>query len=262
MVICITGASSGIGFSLANYLGKKGYKVYGVSRRKIESPLFYSISADITDHNQVSSAVAEIKGHEDRIDVLINNAGMGMVGTVEGANKEEIIRLFELNVIGATQLMSAVLPIMKAQKKGKIINISSIGSEMGLPFRGFYSASKAALDKLTEALRYEVYSWGVEACILHLGDVKTGIAEKRIQSGVSEDYQETYRKIYEQINAHVDSGISPERVAVYIEKLLGKRKFKAHYYCGKWGQRAAVTLKRLLPQTLFEKLMKKYNQLP
>src|SRR5690606_6566173 len=136
----------------------------------------------ITDNAQIELAVANVLKITGQIDLLINNAGMGMVGPVEDSSKQDILKLFNLNLVGAVQMMSAVLPSMRAQRSGKIINISSIGSEMGLPFRGFYSASKSALDKVTEAIRYEISPWEIEACTLHLGDIKTKIAENRVKT--------------------------------------------------------------------------------
>lgn len=259
--ILITGSSSGIGFALAEYFGKKGHAVFGLSRKNIESPYFKTIPTDITDNKQVQLAVEEILKTESKIDVLINNAGMGMVGAVEDSTKEDIEKLFNLNVVGAVQTMAAVMPTMREQKFGKIINVSSIGSEMGLPFRGFYSASKAALDKVTEAMRYEVYQWNVEVCSLHLGDIKTKIAENRVQVKVSEPYQKVFDKTYAVMNSHVDDGTAPYEVAVFIEKLLAKKTWRAHYYFGKFGQKIAVPLKWILPQSIFENLMKKYNKL-
>ena len=186
---------------------------------------------------------------------------MGMVGAVEDSTKEDILKLFNLNLVGAVQMMSAVLPSMREQKSGKIINISSIGSEMGLPFRGFYSASKSALDKVTEAIRYEVSPWNIAVCTLHLGDIKTKIAENRVKTKVSEPYQKTFEKIYSIMNAHVDDGTEPLEVAEYIEKLLAKKSWKAHYYFGKFGQKIGVPLKWILPQNFYENLMRKYNQM-
>lgn len=261
MTIIITGTSSGIGFTLAEYFGKKGHQVYGLSRKTVENPHFHSIATDITDDVQVQNAISQILQKEQKIDVLINNAGMGMVGAVEDSKKVEILKLFNLNLVGAVQMMNAVLPNMRENKTGKIINISSIGSEMGLPFRGFYSASKSALDKVTEAIRYEVYPWNIEVCTLHLGDIKTKIAENRVKTEVSEPYQKVFEKVYNLMNAHVDEGTEPQEVATYIEQLLTKKKWKAHYYFGKFGQKIGVPLKWLLPQNFYENLMKKYNKL-
>ena len=259
--IIITGTSSGIGFALAEYFGKKGNKVYGLSRKSVSSDYFVSIPTDITEKDQIDNAISEILKTETRIDVLINNAGMGMVGSVEDSTKEDITKLFNLNLIGSVQMMTAVLPKMRKQKSGKIINVSSIGSEMGLPFRGFYSASKSALDKITEAMRYEVYPWNIHACSLHLGDIKTNIAENRIKTKVSEPYKNVFDKVYALMNSHVGDGTEPLDVAIYIDGLLGKSKWKAHYYFGKFGQKIGVPLKWILPQGTYENLMKKYNKM-
>lgn len=261
MVIIITGTSSGIGFALAEFFGKKNNRVYGLSRKNVESPYFKTITTDITDNQQVLDAISTILKIENSIDVLINNAGMGMVGAVEDSRRDEILKLFDLNLIGSVQMMNAVLPQMRVQKSGKIINISSIGSEMGLPFRGFYSASKSALDKVTEAIRYEVYPWNVEVCSLHLGDIKTNIAENRLKTQVSEAYKIVFDKVYALMNAHVDHGTEPLDVAKYLEKLLEKKQWKAHYYFGKFGQKIGVPLKWMLPQKTYENLMKKYNKM-
>lgn len=258
-VIIITGTSSGIGLVLAEYLGKKGHIVYGLSRRTIENPFFTSIPADITEQEEINHAIDEILSKENGIDLLINNAGMGMVGAVEDATKEDITRLFNLNLIGVVQMMGAVMPTMRKQKKGRIINISSIGSEMGLPFRGFYSASKSALDKVTEAMRYEVGMWNVQVCALHLGDIKTNIAEHRVASKVSDFYRPVFDKVHGLMNAHVDKGLEPEKVARYVEQLLLKDPWKPHYYFGKFGQKIGIPLKWLLPQNFYEKLVKNYS---
>ena len=261
MTIIITGTSAGIGFTLAEYLGKKGHTVFGLSRKNIESNYFKTIPTDITDNGQVQNAIAEILKTEPRIDLLVNNAGMGMVGAIEDASQEEILKLFNLNLVGSVQMMTAVLPQMREQKLGKIINISSIGSEMGLPFRGFYSASKSALDKVTEAIRYEVSPWNIQVCTLHLGDIKTNIAENRVKTKVSEPYQKTFDQVYALMNSHVDDGTEPLDVATYIEKLLDKKSWKAHYYFGKFGQKIGIPLKWILPQNFYENLMRKYNKM-
>ncbi|MFC6269295.1 SDR family oxidoreductase [Frigoriflavimonas asaccharolytica] len=261
MTIIITGTSTGIGFALAEYLGKNGHQVFGLSRKVVDSKHFISISTDITDKASIDHAISKINNDVPEIDVLINNAGMGMVGSVEDAKQEEILKLFNLNVVGSVQMMSAVLPNMRRQKYGKIINISSIGSEMGLPFRGFYSASKSALDKITEAIRYEVYPWNIQVCSLHLGDIKTDIAESRVKSEVSEPYKKVFDKVYYLMNSHVKDGAETREVAEYIQKLLKKRNWKAHYYFGKFGQKIGVPLKWILPQNWYENLMKKYNKM-
>lgn len=259
--VIITGASAGIGLAVAETLGRHGYRVYGFSRRQASSAHFTSLPVDITVADEVQRAVAQVLAEAGRIDVLINNAGRGMVGAVEDAATAEIRTLMDLNLIAPVEMMRAVLPVMRQQGKGKIINVSSIGSEMGLPFRGFYSASKSALDKITEAMRYEVSQWNIDVCVLHLGDIRTGIADSRVKSAVSPPYQSIFDKVYGLMNAHVDDGTPPEDVANYVEGLLNKPSWKAHYYFGKFGQKIGVPLKWLLPQSLYENLMRKYNGL-
>ena len=157
--------------------------------------------------------------------------------------------------------MAAVIPVMRQQNFGQIINISSIGSEMGLPFRGFYSASKSALDKVTEAIRYEVEQWNIQICSLHLGDIKTNIADHRIRTAVSSPYENIFKKVYSLMNKGVNNGFEPQKVAKYIEQLILKKYWKPHYYFGKFGQKIGVPLKWILPQKFYEFLMKKYNGL-
>lgn len=261
MNIIVTGASKGIGNAIATGLAREGHKVYGFSRSVLENSLFHGVSVDVTNSSQIENAVQEIIHKEGRIDVLINNAGVGMVGPVEDTTKSDVHRLFDVNLIGSVQMIAAVLPVMRRQRSGKILNISSIGSVMGLPFRGFYSASKAALDKVTEALRYEVRPWNIQAASLHLGDIKTDIAEGRIKTTISTDYEKVFNTVYTSMDSEVEKGFEPDRVAVYILKLLKKKTWKAHYYFGKFGQKIAVPLKWILPQLFFEKLMRKYSKI-
>lgn len=258
-VMLITGTSSGVGFALGNYFSQKKYKVYGLSRKTPDHALFTTIPTDITKKSEVENAVKHILTKEKKIDVLINNAGKGMVGSIENGTEDEIIQLFHLNVIACVHLFASVLPIMQQQNSGKIINISSIGSEMGLPFRGFYSASKSALDKITEAMRYELCSTNIHVTSLHLGDIKTNIAESRITSINSNFYEKSFYKVFEKINSHVNKGVSAESIAPFIDKLIHQKKLKAHYYFGKFGQKLSVQLKKFLPQTWFEKIIKKYS---
>jgi len=261
MIIIITGTSKGIGYSLANKFSEKGYTVYGFSRNTVNTTNFTNISVDITNRKQISDAIKYIIQKEGKIDVLINNAGMGIVGAIEDTSKEEIHSLFDLNLIGSVEMISEILPYMRNNKFGKIINISSIGSEMGLPFRGFYSASKAALDKITEALRYEVKKWNIQATSIHLGDIKTNIADSRIQTKTSDHYKDTFNTVHQLMDLHVNKGLNPEKVSNYIGKLLHKKRLKAHYYFGKFDQKMAIPLKFLLSNTYFEKLMRIYSKI-
>ncbi len=260
-VILITGTSSGIGLSIANYLSEQGHTVFGLSRTQKEGVLFTSIPTDITLKNEVENALVQILDKVSHIDIIINNAGRGMVGAVEDAEDEEVWNLFRLNLMGSVHLVQAVMPQFRKQNSGIIINISSIGSVMGLPFRGYYSASKAALDKTTEALRYELRDFGVQACVLHLGDIQTPIAAHRIESQVSPPYKSLFQKVYASMNAHVDKGLKPEVVSQKVEQLMYKKKLKAHYVLGKPMQRLSILLKKALPQNWFESMIRHYSDL-
>ncbi len=259
--IVITGSSSGVGLAQANYFSSRGHQVVGISRNPPQNggnEQWLTIPLDLTS-TETYSKLPEIFQSLGKIDCLINNAGRGMIGPVEGSHTEITEILFRLNVMAVLETTSAVLPTMRAQEFGKIINISSLGSEMGLPFRGLYSASKAAVDKITESLRYEVKDFGIQACSVHLGDVATPIALSRLHTEIPHVYDKAFAKVSHLMDAHVDEGVSAEDVALFMEKLIDSSQLQAHYYFGKIGQKIGVPLKKILPYSLYEKLMRKYN---
>lgn len=260
--IIITGTSSGIGLALGNYLYEKGYNVYGLSRSVPKNANFLTIPTNITNEKEVDEAIDQILSINPRIDLLINNAGKGMVGPVENAKKDEILNLFTLNIVAPIYLISKVLPIMREVNKGKIFNISSIGSEMGLPFRGFYSGSKSALDMITESLRYELKNTDIEVCTINLGDIRTNIADHRIKSSISDIYSKDFKKVYTHMNTDVNNGLMPDIIAPFVEKLLiQEKKLKPHYYFGTTIQKLSRWVKFMIPQTWFEKIIIKYSGL-
>jgi short-subunit dehydrogenase len=258
--VIITGTSSGIGLALGNYFHEKGYLVFGLSRSIPQKAHFTTIPTDITKEEEVDQAFQQILEKTERIDLLINNAGRGMVGSVENATQDEILNLFNLNLIAAFRIISKTLPIMRKSNKGKIINISSIGSIMGLPFRGFYSASKSSLDMVTESLRYELKKTNIEVCTINLGDVHTNIADNRIRSEISDIYRQNFEKVYDRMNVDVNTGFEPKELAPFIEKLLlRKSHLKPHYYFGAFTQKLSVAVKSIIPQKWFEKIIAKYS---
>ncbi len=180
-VAIITGVSSGIGLACASKLAQQGIRIYGLSRRAPEatiSNLTY-IRTDVTDDASVASAVRTVLLHESRIDILINNAGFGIAGAIEDTSVEEAKRQLDVNLLGALRLTTAVLPTMRAQQSGYILNISSIGGLIAIPFQGLYSASKFALEGLTESLRLEVRSLGVRVVLIEPGDHRSAFTENR-----------------------------------------------------------------------------------
>lgn len=260
-VIVITGSSSGIGETLANHFVSKGHTVYGLSRSKMEITQFHHIATDVTYKENVFASIQQIINEAGRIDVLINNAGIGMLGAIEDVSKEDLDKLLNVNLYGTIYTMQAVLPLMRGQQSGHIINVSSIASNHGLPFRGYYSASKSAIDRITESLRLENQNTGIEIITVNFGDIQTPIAESRIQSTVSSFYKKNYDKLIKVINDEVNQGLTPEKLIPIIEKFIHQKNLKPHYNVGKEIQKFSVTLKRVIGQRMFEKLLAKYSKL-
>ncbi len=177
-VILITGATSGIGFQTAQYLSKEGHIVYGAGRRadKLEQLKAFGVQGvklDITDEQSMLAAVAEIISTEGRIDVLVNNAGYGSFGAVEDVELAEAKQQFEVNLFGLARLTQLILPHMRKQRSGKIINISSMGGRITTYFGAWYHATKYALEGFSDALRMEVKEFGIDVIVVEPGGIKT-----------------------------------------------------------------------------------------
>lgn len=257
-VVLITGASSGIGKITADYLSQKGCKVYGTSRSDRENNFSFSLlQLDVNKADTIENAVQFILEKEGRLDVVINNAGMGIAGPIEDTPTEEMRKVFDTNLFGAIDVMKAVLPQMRQQKSGLIINITSIAGYMGLPFRGMYSASKAAFEIVTETLRMEVKEFGIHVTNVAPGDFATNIAAGRYHTPVFENsaYKEIYRKNLETMDAHVDSGSDPVHMAEKIFQIMQNPNPRIHYKVGSFMQKFSIVLKRILPDKMYERLL-------
>ena len=262
-IVLITGASSGIGKATAELLVKAGYIVYGSARNPQEVLQGVTMLAmDVRDTASVQQAIATIMQREGRIDILINNAGVGITGAIEETPIEALENAFETNFFGAVRTIQAVLPIMRSQCKGMVINITSIASYMGLPFRGGYSASKGALSLLTETLRMETQQFGITFCNLAPGDVATDIASRRFHTPAIEGspYKQ-YAEALPLMNEDVDKGLPAEAIAQKIVQIIRKKNPKGHYIKGKFIERLSLLLKAILPAKCFEKLLKKHYNL-
>lgn len=264
-VILITGASSGIGKETANYLSKKGYKVYGTSRNPKEKDdiLFELIALDVLKIDTIKTAIELVLAKENRLDVLINNAGMGITGPIEDTPTDEMRKVFNTNFFGAIDVMKQVLPEMRKQKSGLIINVTSIAGYMGLPFRGVYSATKGALELVTEAVSMEVKNQGVHVVNVAPGDFATNIAEGRYHTPVLENsaYKQKYQENLNLMDAHVDKGMHPIEMAKAIEKIINTKSPKLHYKVGDFMQKFSIVLKRILPDRVYEKLLMNHYKL-
>ncbi len=260
-VILITGASSGIGAITADFLAGKGFKVYGTSRQpKSDSKRFDLIQLDVLDKSSIEKAVNSIIQKEGRLDVLINNAGMGITGPVEETPIEEVRRAFETNFFGALEVIKAVLPQMRKQEQGLIINVTSIAGYMGLPFRGIYSTTKGALEIVSESLSMEVKQFNIKVTNIAPGDFATNIASGRYHTPVYQDspYAEIYKKNLDLMDEHVDSGKDPILIAQQVYKIINDPNPKLHYKVGELMQKFSIVLKRILPNRLYEKLIMKH----
>ena len=264
-VVLITGGSSGIGKAVGEFLLQKGFTVYGTSRNpeKISNSLFPLLALDVRNVESIQKAVAEIIEKSGRVDVVINNAGVGITGPIEETPTEEIKNNFETNLFGPIEVMKAVLPQMREQKSGLIINITSIAGYMGLPFRGVYSSSKAALEIITESISMEVKSFGVNVVNVAPGDFATNIASGRYHAPVviGSAYETPYGNTLKQMDEHVDSGNNPEEMAFAIYQIINEKNPKIHYKIGAFMQRFSIILKRILPDRIYEAMLMNHYDL-
>lgn len=258
-VVLITGASSGIGQACAELLGAEGHTVYGTSRRLTRDGAHHKmLEMDVTQDVSVQRAVDAVLAAEGRIDVVVNNAGFVMAGAVEDVSVEEARQQLDTNFFGVLRVCKAVLPSMRAHQSGLIINISSLGGAAGLPFQGLYSASKFALEGLTESLRQEVAPFGIQATLVQPGDVKTRVRENRVkasQSGPGSAYREAFMKVLRAVETEEGEGIAPQAVAQKVLSLTETRGVRVRYTVGHLSQRAALFAKTLLPSRTFEQMV-------
>ncbi len=256
-VVLVTGASTGIGESIARHLADKGFIVYGTSRRMMtDSDSFRWIQLDVNDMESIQKCIKMVLDNEGCIDVLINNAGLGMVSALEEAPYDNIRQVMDTNFFGVVRMIKTVLPHMRRAGKGKIINISSMGGQMGLPFRSIYSASKFALEGLTEALRQEAAKFGIQACTVLPGSINTDIADKRV-SHVPEKspYNPEINEAHVLMNEEVKKGIDRLQVARKVGEIIARDTLPSKVVVAKPFQQLVVRLKRYLPASLFEKMM-------
>lgn len=270
-VVLLTGASSGIGKATALWLMKRGFHVYGTSR-KAGSPqagrsgqedtsggLFEMIPLDVTSDESAERAIRAVLEKEGHIDVLINNAGMGIAGAIEDTSMEEAQKQFDINFFGTLRMIRHVLPVMRRQGWGKIIVIGSVAGVISIPYQSMYSASKFALEALVEALRHEAAPFGVKACLVEPGDTRTGFTSSRIIAGAAgkdSPYDSRFRKSLARMEHDEQNGAPPEDVARVVHRMILRKNPPVRRTVG-FGYKAILILKRLLPSRLVEKLVGK-----
>lgn len=259
-VILITGISSGFGKHTASLLAKAGHKVYGTVRNPAETDLSVRLlQMDLTKSESIVSAINVIMLKEGRIDVLINNAGMHSGGPIETLPIETIKLQMDTNFLGMVQLTQAVLPIMRKQGSGTIINFGSIGGLMGLPFQAFYSASKFAIEGFSEALRMEIKPFNINVVIINPGDFHTSNSTNRrgflAPSSENDAYQTQFTKTLGIIEKDEAKGWSPEIMAKKIVEIVECKKPKQRYIIASLEQKLAVRLKYILPAKIFRNIL-------
>lgn len=262
-IILITGISSGFGKATANLLALAGYTVYGTMRRDAEAGNLTNIlKMDLNDPESIKKAVDTVIRKEGRIDVLINNAGMHTGGPVETSPEENIRLQMETNFMGMVLLTREVLPIMRKQGGGKIINISSIGGLMGLPFQAFYSAGKYALEGFSEALRMELKHFNIKVILINPGDFTTRNSANRRNylavSGHDDPYNEQFIKTLSVIERDEANGWKPEVLAKNILKIVSCKNPRQRYIIASAEQKFAVILKYILPGKVFRTILENH----
>ena len=253
-VAIVTGASSGIGLATAKMLMQKGVKVYGMAHNDFEGEFDY-FKCDVTKPEQIEYAMNIIAEREDHIDFLVNCAGMGISGSVESSPDEKIRKIYDVNFFGTVNMCKAVLPYMRENKFGHIVNISSVAGELPIPFQTFYSATKASIESFTAGLSMEVRPFGIKAVCVLPGDTKTGFTAAREKNA---DDDASYGKRVEssvgQMEKDEQNGMTPESVAKVICKALFKKNPKPLNVVG-FKYKFFLFLNKILPRRWVYKIL-------
>lgn len=248
----------------ARLLSQEGHTVYGTVRREVDPlPHVNYLKVDVREKYAVAEAVRQVVEKEGRIDVLVNNAGMGIGGPLEFATEEEIRLQMDTNFMGLVHCVDAVLPYMRRQGRGKIIALSSIGGLMGLPFQGFYSASKFAIEGYCEALRLETKSFGIQVVVMRPGDFSTGFtgSRKKVTDETALEAYPIYKTAIEKVEHDETSGLKPIALARKISQVIKKKNPRNGYVVASFEQKLSVLLKRILPAKWFARILGSYYKL-
>ena len=267
-VILITGASSGIGFDSAQELARQGHKVYAAARRtELMEPLKHkgvvTMQMDVTNSQSMADGVKAVLDAEGRIDVLVNNAGYGYFGAVENVTMEEARRQVEVNVFGLAELCKLVLPVMRKQGSGRIINTSSIAGKTVLPFGAWYHVSKYSVEALSDALRMEMKPFGVDVVLIEPGGIKTDwgiiaakhLAESSKGTAYEEDALREAKLIHKGYSGNYLS--APKVVTRAISRAVNSQRPRARYRIGS-GAFIMVFLHTVLPTRWWDGMMRRF----
>ena len=254
-VVLITGASSGIGLASAKLLHNAGYKVYALVRNPNEESGIEFISTDITKAEQVDSAFEQVIAKEGKVDILINNAGMGIYGSTENTDLDKARYLFDINFFAAVSLAQKVVPYMRATGGGRIINISSLAQVFCLPFQSFYSASKAALSAVFSAFSAEVKPFNIKVTNIMPGDIATNFtANRQKDTRDLEIYSTRLEKNLSVIEKDELGGMEPKRIAKAILREIKAKRPKTFVTIGA-KYKLFYVLAKILPASFVNKIV-------
>jgi NAD(P)-dependent dehydrogenase (short-subunit alcohol dehydrogenase family) len=252
-VALVTGASAGIGRACADHLHRAGWVTVGASRRGTTADGCTGLVMDVDDDASVRDGVRHVLDAHGRIDALVAAAGWGVAGPVEHTTVGEARAQLETNFWGCVRLVQAVLPVMRAQRGGRVVLISSIGGVIGIPFQAFYSASKFALEGLGEALAYEVAPFGIHVTLIQPGNVRTEFtARRQMAAGGDAAYDAAVARAVGAMERDERNGVPPEDVAVLVRRIVDARQPPRRVSVGKASERVGLLAKRLLPYRVFE----------
>lgn len=270
-VVLLTGCSSGIGFETSLLLAKRGYKVYSTVRN-IEKSVNLTkainednlditiLLMDVTKEKSIKNAIDNVISDTGRLDAVINNAGFGLYGPIEYLSKEEIRAQFETNFFGIIEIIQQVLPIMRKQNNGRIINVSSISGRIGFPLSSLYVSSKFALEGLSESLRFELSKFGINIILIEPGIVKTEFGKNLIMNKEAIDVLSPYSDIFTQrmdkLITRFKNGILPVKVAEVIYTAISDKNPKLRYPIGDDSFDLLAIQKSMSDKDFFEYLKK------
>lgn len=268
-VALVTGASSGIGESAARHLKDAGFTVYAAARRVdrmagLRDAGVHTLALDVTDDASAQAAVAQILAEQGRIDVLVNNAGYGSYGALEDVPLSEAQAQLDVNVLGLARMAQLVLPQLRAQRSGTIINISSMGGNFTTPLGAWYHASKYAVEAISDALRMELAPFGIQVVVVEPGSIRTewgAIAAANVrETSARGPYRAQAEAVATALGNSSQPGArmtsSPEVVARAITAAATARRPRARYRIG-FGARPLVFAHRILPARVFDRLIQR-----
>lgn len=254
-VAIVTGGSSGIGRETALALRERGCTVYEFSRHDAAVAGITHIACDVSDESRFAAAVQEVVDREGAVDILVNNAGFGISGAAEFTSNADAGRLLDVNLFGVVNGCKAVIPYMRAQGGGRIVNLSSVAAPIAIPFQIWYSVSKSAVTTYTAALANEVRPFGISLTAVMPGDIRTGFTAAREKSPVGDDiYGGRIARSVAVMEHDEQTGMDPAAAGRYIAALALRRSVKPEYAIG-FRYKLFVILARLLPCRLKNRII-------